>query len=106
AREKADRERQKAGVDLAWSGFDRRALQRVCEAHETTFGDAYDMEKWVVASRKGRDDFFYYKNNGSDTLFVAHLDTVVFDDERQTDFAETAAGLVVHSGALDDRLGA
>jgi len=106
AREKADRERQKAGVDLAWSGFDRRALQRVCEAHETSFGDAYDMEKWVVASRKGRDDFFYYKNNGSDTLFVAHLDTVVFDDERQTDFAETAAGLVVHSGALDDRLGA
>lgn len=89
--------------------FDRTALQRVCAMHETEFADAYDMAVTPCRfQRKGDEygDFFAFKDNGSQILAVAHLDTVMPHNRRAAHFLDTAAGPVVYSGALDDRLGA
>lgn len=85
--------------------FDRPALKRVCEAHEDGFEKAYGLTKVEVAQREPMN-FYYYQDNGSDILAVAHLDTVVDHKDRLCNFIETAGGPVVYSGALDDRLGA
>lgn len=86
--------------------FDFDALKRVCEMHETEFTDAYGMtEVECEPDRWGDGDFYCFKDNGADVLFVGHLDTVVKHGQRTTRFLETDAGPVVHSGALDDRLG-
>jgi hypothetical protein len=87
--------------------FDRGALARVCAMPEREFAAAYGMDTTEVASHYRGDDLFYaFRDNGSSVLAVAHLDTVSPSGERAAYFAETAAGPVVHSRALDDRLGA
>lgn len=89
--------------------FDPEALRFVCELHETRVPAIYGLEVEVCRSQGPHDDypdFYAFKDNGSNILAVAHLDTVVDHSRRQTGFVETAAGPVVHSGALDDRLGA
>lgn len=85
--------------------FDRSILKRVCEADEISFADDYALEVHDVP-RRGYDNYYLHGERGSDILFVAHLDTVVEPKQRMCAFADTAAGPVVHSGALDDRLGA
>lgn len=89
--------------------FDRQGLADVCELDEELFGDAYNMQQVIIAERDPRhgDHFYFYKDNGSSVLAVAHLDTVVNPDQRAAKFFQTARdGEVVVSGALDDRLGA
>lgn len=89
-------------VETEW---DYDALKRVCEAHETHFGDMYGMEHVPVQQRAPHDHYLFL-DRGADILAVAHLDTVASHEERMCTFADTPAGPVVHSGALDDRLGA
>lgn len=86
--------------------FSRTALKRICEMHETEFGAAFGLDAFEVESRRFGNNFYFFGDNGSDILAVAHLDTVVEHHRRMCGFVNTAAGLVVHSGALDDRLGA
>lgn len=86
--------------------FNQRDLKRVCEMHEKEFGDAYEMTTYLVEGLDTPDNYFYYKDNGADILAVAHLDTVMPHARRTANFIPTAAGPVVYSGALDDRLGA
>lgn len=88
--------------------FSRRDLKRVCEADERSFGEFYNMDEYEVIDRPGPDDnFYFYKDNGSNVLAVAHLDTVADGDDRTCRFVVTeGAGTVVFSRALDDRLGA
>jgi hypothetical protein len=109
------------------AAFDRDELSRICTLPERRFAKAYGLRRYKVEQpqpyRSGTgvlvapaappsyrytcpDDFFAYRDNGSNILAVAHLDTVVMPIDRMCDFAETADGTVVHSGALDDRLGA
>lgn len=85
--------------------FDRDALRRICLMHETTFGDAYQMER-VQIDQPGPEDYYFFRDHGSKILAVAHLDTVVADDKRRVAYYDTEDGLVVQSGCLDDRLGA
>jgi len=85
--------------------FSRSDMKRVCEMYELDFVDHYDLELHVDQERE-TNNFYYYQDNGSNILAVAHLDTVVWHDRRRTEFCETIDGPVVHSGALDDRLGA
>lgn len=85
--------------------FDADTLKAVCEMHEDQFAETYGLETVRVGQRAPADRYFY-RDNGSDILAVAHLDTVVAHAKRTARFVETDAGLVVHSGALDDRLGA
>ena len=87
------------------SFFDRKALASVLEAHEIQFESMYDMERFDVDQPYGAD-FYLFKDNGADILFVAHLDTVGPHEERTAHFADTAGGTVLYSRALDDRLGA
>lgn len=95
-------------VNLVRGEFDREALSRICRMHEVEFAGAYDMELTVDDYRKGEEfsDFHLFRDNGASILAVAHLDTVIDHSERMCDYAETADGPVVFSGALDDRLGA
>jgi hypothetical protein len=87
--------------------FSRKALRRICEADERSFGDAYGMELVTIPDRKRPDNFYFYKDNGSNVLAVAHLDTVAWHGDRKCRFVVTeGAGTVVFSRALDDRLGA
>lgn len=86
--------------------FDFPALKRVCEMHEDDFEAEYEMERVVVHDTWDTDNFYLFKDNGSSILAVAHLDTVVSHEKRRAVLAETEAGDVVYSGALDDRLGA
>lgn len=81
--------------------FDAEALKFVCETDDFSgYADRYDLPDGV----KGRKRFYYYQDNGSDILAIAHLDTVCPD--HTCTVVETAAGLLAVSGALDDRLGA
>lgn len=86
--------------------FSRKSLRRICEADELSFADAYDMQTvWV--DRPAPENFYLYKDNGSNILAVAHLDTVGHADDRKCRFVITeGGGTVVFSRALDDRLGA
>lgn len=86
--------------------FSRKALKRICEADEESFGDAFDMERYSVPEQPAPDNFYFYKDNGSNILAVAHLDTVGHADDRICRIVNTEGGLVVFSRALDDRLGA
>lgn len=90
--------------------FDFNELKRVCEMHETEFAHAYDMGLTHTPGSKYFDadyaPFYLFKDNGADILAVAHLDTVVDHGTRSAGLLDTAAGPVVYSGALDDRLGA
>ncbi len=81
-------------------------LARICTMREENFGSAFGLERVEVEAQRYPDNFYYYQDNGSDILAVAHLDTVVYPDERGASYAKTQAGVVIHSGALDDRLGA
>lgn len=86
--------------------FSRKDLKRVCEAPELSFGPAYDMER-VLCDQPGPENYYFFKDNGSNVLAVAHLDTVIHPEDRTCRFVMTeGAGTVVFSGALDDRLGA
>jgi hypothetical protein len=90
--------------------FDRDLLKMVCEMHETDFPETYDMSVTGV-TRKGWWDsdypaFHAFKDNGSNILAVAHLDTVQPHEKRTAQYLDTAGGPVIYSGALDDRLGA
>lgn len=87
--------------------FDPDALRRICtmeEAEFASYGQRYDLKSEVSRSGVERKRFFYYQNNGSNILGVAHLDSVC--ETRRCDIMETAAGPVVYSPTLDDRLGA
>jgi hypothetical protein len=87
--------------------FSRKALRRICEADERSFGAAYDMQVVEIPEQRAPDNFFFYKDNGSNVLAVAHLDTVGHADDRACRFTVTeGGGTVVFSRALDDRLGA
>lgn len=88
--------------------FDFEKLKQMCEMHETLVGEHLGMETVKIdAPGLHGEDYYYFKDNGSNILAVAHLDTVVDPDQRTTALLETAGGGdVVYSGALDDRLGA
>lgn len=87
--------------------FDRKALREALLMPESKFADRYGLTTVRVPQRKPAD-FYLFGDNGASkrdgALFVAHLDTVA--RKRTCAFSETAAGLICHSTALDDRLGA
>lgn len=93
------------GVPNVWDVFDRNALAGTLTRAERNFGKHYDMETVKVPER-APEDFYHFLDRGSSVLAVAHLDTVVHASQRKARFLETNSGLVVNSGALDDRLGA
>lgn len=93
-------------LDRIWSVFEPATLARICEADELTFPQAYGLTKTTVKDQPAPDDWYAFRNNGSSILAVAHLDTVSRASDRRASFVETAAGPVVYSRALDDRLGA
>jgi len=94
--------------------FDADALARICELDEEDFGEAFDLRRFdvdpdlLIRSRwsPDGDDFYFHRDNGSDVIAVAHLDTVMAATRRKARFVDTEAGPIVFSGALDDRLGA
>ena len=76
-------------------------LKRICESNDfRSYGKRVDL----APAEDGHDRFYYYADNGASVLAVAHLDHVQGDGTAQ--IVETNAGLLVTSGALDDRLGA
>ncbi len=85
--------------------FDQDTLAEICIMPEEDFGHVFGMQTVEVDQPKPAN-FFHYQDNGSNLLAVAHLDTVMGRDERAARFVDTEDGLVVFSGALDDRLGA
>lgn len=95
----------KSRVKRVRRAFDREDLRRVCEMHEGDFADTYEMVTVHVAQSAPADSY-YFRDNGSDVLAVAHLDTVALHHQRTCHFLDTEGGPVVYSRALDDRLGA
>lgn len=93
--------RQPSAQLLEWieSQFDERELVEACERDSRAFDDYATMTRLP-----GRGRFYWYQDNGADILAVAHLDSVQDDVGAQVTW--TAAGPLVTSGALDDRLGA
>lgn len=85
--------------------FDFAALRRVCTLPETAFQHEYDMTR-VSVKQPAPENFYLFRDNGSDILAVAHLDTVGHASQREARMVETEGGTVVYSRALDDRLGA
>lgn len=81
--------------------FDADMLADICVRQDFT-GYAHKVD--LAPAQTGRERFFYYVDNGSDVLGIAHLDTV--QDDTTCQVIDTAAGLLATSGGLDDRLGA
>lgn len=86
--------------------FSRKALRRVCEAHEEDVPTMYGLDTYEITVQRQPHDWYAFRDHGSSVLAVAHLDTVAEADERACRFVRTEAGDVVFSRALDDRLGA
>lgn len=97
--------RRKSPATKVKRAFNRAGLSRICEMPERDFAQAYDMDTYRIEHRE-TDNFFAYKDNGSNILAVAHLDTVGLAHQRACRFLDTEGGTVVYSRALDDRLGA
>ena len=99
---KPDRKQpSKAAKKRVKSLFDPDALAKICTLDDfSEYAPRYD----IGDDRFGLERFFHYKDNGSQILAVAHLDTVQKDGTCR--IIDTAAGLLVTSGKLDDRLGA
>lgn len=93
-------------IDRIAAMFDRDAMQRVCTMPETAFGSMYEGMTRHTVKQPAPDDFYFYRDHGSNILAVAHLDTVGAAHQRDCHFLNTADGEVVYSRALDDRLGA
>lgn len=89
----------------ARAAFSRDDLERICTMPERDFADAFGMQT-VTVKQEAPADFYHFRDNGSRVLAVAHLDTVAPADQRAAHFANSEAGRVVFSRALDDRLGA
>jgi hypothetical protein len=88
-----------AEIDRVADAFDPDMLIHICETN--------DFQNWATRHDlpgQGPGRFYWYQDNGSDVLAVAHLDSVQADVLAQV--VDTAAGPLVVSGALDDRLGA
>lgn len=81
--------------------FDADKLAAICTM--TDFG-AYAERFDLPDGAHGRKRFYYYVDNGSDILAIAHLDSV--QEDGTCSVVDTAAGLLAVSGTLDDRLGA
>jgi hypothetical protein len=82
--------------------FDADKLAHLCTTWDfSAYADKVQLDSngW----RSSGDRFYWYKDNGSPVLAVAHLDSVQSDGTAT--ITETAGGLLVTSGALDDRLG-
>ena len=92
--------------------FDAEALITTVEApfeYFNKFGTRYnivDLKKHEQTfNTKKEPKFYIHKDNGSDVLGIAHLDTVQQDRGCSVVFSKTLGKLVL-SGGLDDRLGA
>lgn len=95
------RQPSKAAKRRVRDAFDSQMLATICVADD--FG-SYARRVDLPDSRSGRKRFFYYQDNGSDILAIAHLDSV--QDDGTCTVVNTAAGPLALSGTLDDRLGA
>ena len=84
-------------VERVRAAFDPEALVRICALE-----DFDDYAPSTVLSGRGR--FLHHRDNGSDLLAVAHLDSV--QQDRTCAVVDTAGGQLAVSGVLDDRLGA
>jgi hypothetical protein len=93
------------GADVVRTAFDRQALRRLCEAREEDVPTMYDALV-IDCDERPPHDWYAFVDRGADVLAVAHLDTVAGPFARACEFVDTAAGEVVFSRALDDRLGA
>ncbi len=95
-RQATSRQPSLAAIEQVSDAFDPDMLAHLC----TT----WDFTNYATkVTLPGKDRFYWYQNNGSDVLAVAHLDTVQMD--RTCQVIDTAAGPLAVSGALDDRLG-
>jgi hypothetical protein len=99
------RSRYVASVQDIWAKFSPDTLRDICQMPEEAFAEAFDMQTYTV-EQDPPADFYAFKENGSTILAVAHLDTVSRAESRGCTFLDTEDGWVVHSPALDDRLGA
>lgn len=81
--------------------FDPEALRTICLMTEDEFVQYGDF---VKVAQEAPNDFYYFKDNGSKVLGVAHLDSC--ERDVMCEIANTADGPIVFSGSLDDRLGA
>lgn len=84
-------------VERVRAAFDPDALGRICALED--FGDYAPP---TVLPGRGR--YLHHRDNGSDLLAVAHLDSV--QQDRRCAVVDTAGGRLAVSGVLDDRLGA
>lgn len=95
------RQPSKQAKKRVYDAFDADKLAHICTTWDFSgYADKVDLPE----GRLGRERFYYYKNNGSDILAIAHLDSVQNDGTCAV--VETSAGLLACSGTLDDRLGA
>lgn len=95
------RQPSKAAKRRVREAFDGEVLKSICVMDNF---ESYAERVDLGYAEDGRERFYYFADNGSDILAIAHLDTV--QDDRQCQITGTTAGLLATSGGLDDRLGA
>lgn len=95
------RQPSKAAKRRVRDAFDSNMLATICVLDDfSDYAERIDLPDGTF----GRQRFYYYQDNGSDILAIAHLDSVQSDGTCTV--VNTAAGPLACSGTLDDRLGA
>lgn len=90
----------KRSIARVRKAFRPDVLARVCTLQDFSgYAPRTDLP-----ARQGRERFLHYRDNGSNVLAVAHLDSV--QPHTACTVVGTAAGPLALSGVLDDRLGA
>lgn len=85
--------------------FDERLLEWCCNVDAEEF-ERYGARTDLSTGHHDGNDFYFYQNNNSPVLAVAHLDSVERKQRHFFMLDDKARGRTVHSPTLDDRLGA
>lgn len=88
-------------MHAVYAAFDPDMLATICTTWDFTH---YATKVDLDPAPRSSDRFYWYQDNGSPILAVAHLDSV--QDDITCQVVDTAAGPLVVCPALDDRLGA
>jgi hypothetical protein len=100
--------RSQSDVARVQTAYSQDILGEVCSLPERSFAGRFGLARRRVRAPGVRapHNYYFHADRGASVLAVAHLDTVAPENQRKARFVDTAAGPVVHSRALDDRLGA
>lgn len=92
------------GQFYGFPNINYKLLKSICKWSPEKIANEFDLTQVVIFDEKNKPQTYFYKNNGSNILAVAHLDTVL--PYTHFDTVKLVNDTRIYSPVLDDRLGA